>query len=115
MSRTGGHRLVYPLTHVPYSLAKADGFLTKTDKAKGLHHFIKDIKNAALPLCETILKIEDGNALFRYLREVLGNFKNILPEAVGHASEDLRCDVQYRYVLSSVCESCGATTTWLRR
>ena len=67
----------YPLTPVPYSLATADGFLTKTDKAKGLHYLIKDIENSVLPLCETTLVIEDGNALFHYLREVPGNFKQI--------------------------------------
>ena len=67
----------YPLTPVPYSLATADGFLTKTDKAKGLHHLIKDIENAALPLCETALVIEDGNALLHYLPEVPGNSKHI--------------------------------------
>lgn len=47
----------YPLTPVPYSLATADGFLTKTDKAKGLHYLIKDIENSVLPLCETTLVI----------------------------------------------------------
>lgn len=67
----------YPLTPVPYSLATADGFFFKTDKAKGRHYLIKDVENAALPSCETTLVIEDGNALFHYLREVLGNFKQI--------------------------------------
>ncbi|MEW8548337.1 MAG: hypothetical protein AB2693_32945, partial [Candidatus Thiodiazotropha sp.] len=67
----------YPLTPVPYSLATADGFINKTDKAKGLHYLIKDIENSALPPCETTLVIEDGNALFHYLREVPGNFKQI--------------------------------------
>ena len=65
------------LTPVPYSRATADGFLTKTDKAKSLHHLTKDIENTALPLCETTLMIEDDNALFHYLREVPGNFKHI--------------------------------------
>ena len=65
----------YPLTPVPYSLGTANGFLTKTDKARGFHNITKDVDNAALPSPATTLIIEDGNAVFHYMREIPGNFK----------------------------------------
>jgi hypothetical protein len=67
----------YPLTPVPYSLATADGYLNKTDKARGLHYLIKGVDNAALPSSGTTLVVEDGNAVLYYMREVPGNFKEI--------------------------------------
>ena len=67
----------YPLTPIPYSLATADGFFNKTDKSKGFHYLIKDVENSPIPSPETCLIIEDGNAVFHYLKEVPGNFKQI--------------------------------------
>ena len=67
----------YPLTPIPYSLATADGFFNKTDKSKGFHYLIKDVENSPIPPAETCLIIEDGNAIFHYLKEVPGNFKQI--------------------------------------
>ena len=67
----------YPLTPVPYSLATADGFFNKTDKSKGFHYLMKDVENSPMPSSETSLIIEDGNAVFHYLKEVPGNFKQI--------------------------------------
>ena len=67
----------YPLTPVPYSLATADGFFNKTDKSKGFHYLMKGVDNAPLPSLDTTLIIEDGNAVFHYLTEVPGNFKQI--------------------------------------
>jgi hypothetical protein len=70
------HFMTYPLTPVPYSLATADGFLTKTYKAIGFHYLTKDVENASLPSYETTLIVEDGNAVF-HMRDVPGNFKQI--------------------------------------
>ena len=67
----------YPLTPIPYSLATADGFFNKTDKSKGFHYLIKDVENSPIPSPETCLIIEDGNAVFHYLKEVPANFKQI--------------------------------------
>ena len=67
----------YPLTPVPYSLATADGFFNKTDKSKGFHYLMKDVENSPMPSSETSLIIEDGNAVFHYLKEVPANFKQI--------------------------------------
>ena len=67
----------FPLTPVPYSLATADDFFNKTDKSKGFHYLMKGVDNATLPSVDTTLIIEDGNAVFHYLTEVPGNFKQI--------------------------------------
>ena len=65
----------YPLKPVPYSLVTANDYFNKTDKSKGFHNLMKDIENSPIPSSETSLMIEDGNAVFRYLKEVTGNFK----------------------------------------
>ena len=68
----------YSLTPIiPYSLATADGFFNKTDKSKGFHYLMKDVENSPIPSAEMCLIIEDGNAVFRFLKEVPGNFKQI--------------------------------------
>lgn len=69
--------MTYPLTPVPYSLATADGYFIKTDKAKGFQFLIRDLENDILPPYEKTLTIEDGNALFHYMRELPDNFKGI--------------------------------------
>ncbi|KAL5014823.1 hypothetical protein ScPMuIL_000962 [Solemya velum] len=69
--------LTYPLTPVPYSLATADGFLAKTDKAKAFHHIAKDVEDFNQPPTERTLTIHDGNAMFYCMKEVPGNFKLI--------------------------------------
>ena len=50
--------MAYPLTPVPYSLATADGYLTKTDKARRFHYLTKNVENAALPDLATCLTVE---------------------------------------------------------
>ena len=67
----------YPLTPIPYSLVTADGFFNKKDKSKGFLYLMKDVENSPIPSAETCLIIEDGNAVFHYLKEVPGNFKQI--------------------------------------
>ena len=68
----------YPLTPtIPYSLATAYGFFNKTDKSKGFHYLMKDVENSPIPTAEMCLIIEDRNAVFRFLKEVSGNFKQI--------------------------------------
>ena len=34
----------FPLTSVPFYLGTADGFLTKTDKSKGMHYLTNEIE-----------------------------------------------------------------------
>ena len=62
----------YPLTPIPYSLATADGFFNK-----GFYYLMKDVENSPSPSAEMCLIIEDGTAVFHYLKEFSGNFKQI--------------------------------------
>ena len=39
----------YPLTPIPYSIAKADGFFAKTNKAKGMELIAKDVNDEPFP------------------------------------------------------------------
>ena len=69
--------MTYPLTPVPYSLATADGCFSKTNKAKGFQLLIRDLENDSLSPYDKTLTIEDGNALFHYMRELPDNFRGI--------------------------------------
>ena len=69
--------MTYPLTPVPYGIAIADGYLVKTDKAKGLHHITKDFSNTALTLIAKTLTVLDGNACFYLLRDLPSHFNQI--------------------------------------
>ncbi len=66
----------YCLTPVPYSIGTADGYLAKTNKAISLSFLTKNIMDDPLPNVN-VLTIEDGNALFYYLKDVPDNFKQI--------------------------------------
>ena len=70
--------MTYPLTPVPFSIGTADGFMTKNDKSKGFDYLTKDIDSVQLPPFDTTLTIEDGNALFYYMHDLPGNFKEIV-------------------------------------
>ena len=67
----------YPLTPIPYSIATADGFFAKTNKAKGTELIAKDVDDEPFPPDNETLVIEDGNAIFYYLPQVPGNFRGI--------------------------------------
>jgi hypothetical protein len=67
----------YPLTPIPYSIGTADGFMAKTDKAKGVHFLTKDVDDMPEPPKKDTLIIEDGNALFHCVRDIPSNFKEI--------------------------------------
>ena len=68
----------YPLTPVPHSLATADGFFLKTNKAT-MMHFLLD--NAAdqddIQPPKDALFIQDGNALFHMLTNLQPTFGEI--------------------------------------
>ena len=68
--------LTYPLTPVPYSLATADGYFAKTDKAKAFHYVSKGIPDTVKPVGKT-LTIYDGNAIFYLLKDIPLNFRLI--------------------------------------
>lgn len=59
---------------VPSAIGTADGFLLKTNKAKGFNFLTKGIEDADIPP-EKTLHIEDGNATF--LKEVPATFRQI--------------------------------------
>jgi len=67
----------FPLTPVPYSIGTADGYLSKTDKSKGVHHLTKEVEDATITTATQTLVVEDGNAYFHYMTEVPANFKQI--------------------------------------
>jgi len=66
----------YSLTPVPYSIGTGDGFLAKTNKAASMSFLMKKVQDERVPT-ENVLTVEDGNALFYYLREVPDTFKQI--------------------------------------
>lgn len=66
----------YSLTPVPHSLAIADGFFNKTNKAALLHFFTDDNQeDISYPKCA--LHIQDGNALFHVLTNIAPTFGEI--------------------------------------
>lgn len=68
----------YPLTPVPCSIGSADGSLAKNDKSKGFKYLVGDTDIADVPKQDdSLLVVEDGNALFHCMREVPSNFKQI--------------------------------------
>ena len=70
--------LKYPLTPVPYSIGTADGFLAKNEKSKGFKYLMKDTDMATPPpQDQTLLVIEDGNALFHSMTDIPKNFSGI--------------------------------------
>lgn len=69
--------MTYQLTPVPYSLATADGYLAKTDKAKAVQHLTKDYTDADIPQTSQTLTVYDGNATFYYLSDIPDNFAQI--------------------------------------
>ena len=75
--------LSYALTPVPYSLAIADGCLTKTDKSKAFKHVAKGVDDAVFPPANDTITIYDGNVLFYIMREVPENFKLISQKIFG--------------------------------
>ena len=83
--------LTYPLVPVPYSIGLSDNFLAKTDKSKGLHYIVKNFTAGIIPKHpEECLVIEDGNAIFHYLKEIpdnsRGNFRDDFENCVMQVS-----------------------------
>ena len=69
--------MTYPLTPVPYSIGTSDGFLAKTDKAKGFHLLTDELDDIPEPPREQTLLIDDGNASFHSIKELPSNFQEI--------------------------------------
>lgn len=90
--------MTYPLTPVPYSIATADGYPFKTNKAKGFHHTTKDGCNAPLPLTHETLTVLDGNACFYVLKDLPMNFSQICSKVfdlLGKAGDVIFSTDQY--------------------
>ena len=66
--------MAYCLTPVPYCIGTADGFLSKTDKAKSFSNLTKDVANEIVPRGNG-LTIEDGNALFYLMKQIPNDFE----------------------------------------
>ena len=67
----------YQLTPVPSCLGSSDGFLGKTNKAKGMQYLLKDTFDSdQLTKSDTLLVI-DGNAMFYSMTEVPATFRDI--------------------------------------
>ena len=69
--------LTNPLTPVPFSIGTADGYLAKTDKSKGFKFLTKEEEDSHIPLPGETLVLQDGNAVFYYIKELPGNFSKI--------------------------------------
>ena len=67
----------YQLTPVPYSLGSCDGFLGKTNKAKGMNYITQEVSNSASPEATGTLLIVNGNAVFHSLSELPETFGDI--------------------------------------
>ena len=67
----------YQLTPVPYCLGSSDGFLSKTNKAKGWQYLMKDVINSVPPAKGDTLLVVDGNAVFHSLTEIPDTFGDI--------------------------------------
>ena len=67
----------YPMSPVPYSLGTPDGYMTRTDKAKGMNHLLKGVNDAPFPSDAKTLLIQDGNAIFRAMTDIPSNFELI--------------------------------------
>ena len=67
----------YPLMTVPSAIGTADGFLLKTNKAKGFEFLTKGIEDADIPPDGDTINIKDGNATFYSMKEVPATFRLI--------------------------------------
>ena len=67
----------FQLTPVPYCLGTPDGFLAKTNKAKGFQFLTKELHDAELPPPKSTLVIVDGNAIFHSLTDIPETFKGV--------------------------------------
>lgn len=69
--------MAFPLTPVPYCLATADGFFTRTNKAKGMEYLLQDELHQLPSIEQNGILIQDGNALYHMLREIPDTFNLI--------------------------------------
>ena len=67
----------HQLTPVPSCFGSADGFLGKTNKAKGMQYVTKAVEDSSLPNLSETLVIVDGNAVFHSLSDIPPNFREI--------------------------------------
>ena len=67
----------YQLTPIPYSLGTVDGFLNKTNKAKGVEHLTKDKEDTVPPNKKETMVIIDGDATYHTLTELPGTFGEV--------------------------------------
>ena len=65
------------LTPIPVSLATADGFFAKTNKANVIHHLKDNITKSSVLPAESVMHIEDGAAVFHTMRDIPPTFKTI--------------------------------------
>ena len=72
----------YSLTPVPHSLAIADGFSNKTNKAAHLHFFTDD-NQEDISYLKCALHIQDDNALFHVLTNKTPTFGEICLQVLG--------------------------------
>ena len=90
--------MTYPLTPVPYSLATADGYLAKTNKAKAFCYLTKDCNDAGIPPSGETLTIYDGKATFYQMRESPANFTqigSIISDIIGKTGDAVFSTDQY--------------------
>ena len=100
----------YPISPVPCSLDTPDGYMTRTDKAKGMNHLLNGVIDAPFPSDAKTLLIQDGNATFRAMTHIPNNFELISYQIFDNMLKQLL--VQYGYVSWWINQGYGKRTTW---
>ena len=67
----------YQLTPIPYSLGTIDGFLNKTNKAKGVEYLTKNIRDTVSLTNKEKMIIIDGNAAYHTLTDLPHTFGEV--------------------------------------
>ena len=63
----------YPRSPVSHSLGTLYGYMTRTEKAKGMNHLLKSVNDAPVPSDAKTLLIQNGNVTFRVMTGILRN------------------------------------------
>ena len=84
----------YSLLSVSSVIGTVDGFLLKTNKAKGFEFLTKGIEDVDISPDGDTLNIEDGNATFYSMKEVPATFRQI-SEKMFHVSTARKSSVLF--------------------
>ena len=87
-----------------------NNFFAKTDTVKGLHYLRKDVENSQPPTTGNSLVVEDGNAVFYYLKEMPAYFHDICIKI--HNGVLSKCDVIFSTDMYKPDSGKSSERTW---